>query len=75
MITNSRSVRSGEREKLAARYQRFNFDALIDVAVKAAGNEATSCKLKFGLNTRATIKSVAESCPIIGINVLKCVEG
>ena len=27
------------------------------------------------LNTGATIKSVAESCPIIGIKVLKCVEG
>ncbi|RFU34648.1 hypothetical protein B7463_g1745, partial [Scytalidium lignicola] len=40
-------TRSGESEKLAVRYRRFNLDALLDVAVNSAGNGARSYTKKI----------------------------
>lgn len=38
-------ARCDETEKTGTRYRKFNIQALLEVAVMAAGNEATSCKI------------------------------
>ena len=49
--------RSDEPEKLAMRYRRFDCDALMDVAVKAVGHGARSCKNRcFRLTCEVDLK-------------------
>jgi hypothetical protein len=62
--------KGGEPEKLAERSCKFNIQALLSIAISAAGNGARSCML--------TQKSLLLNSPAnmqIGTKLLKCIEG
>ncbi|TVY27963.1 Altered inheritance of mitochondria protein, mitochondrial [Lachnellula hyalina] len=65
-----------ETENLAMRYRKFKVSALVDAAVNAVGDDATSCKVIFSsIPKLRSFRIEPNIATISGVKLLKCTEG
>ena len=68
--------RCNEPENLAMRYRKFKVSALVDAAVNAVGDDATSCKIIFSsIPKLRSFRIEPNIATISGVKLLKCTEG